>query len=366
MSRVSARIAACASARERAPTAPLHVLTWAAWLACASAMIMLTSNPLYITTIGLCGLAVYASHRQRAHRAMDYLLVAGIAIAVLTIPLNLLSGSSGSTVIAHVPTLRLPGWLGSVRFGGALTAESLVFAADRASGIAAMLAVAWAFNASVDHFRLLRHVPAALAQLGIVTTIALLLVPQTVAQAAALREARKVRGYRSSGFTTAVALTIPLLAGGLEQSVQRAESLDARGFGRLASRGRAWETMISGAGLVFAACGAFLFFGSNQRVVAIAMLAAGGIAIAGVLWRVSGRSAAVRLKSVRLAPADRLVLGTSIGAAAIFALARASGSGGLGYSPFPRLEVPAFGAIPVMACVLLLAPALFAATQEAR
>ena len=366
MSRASARTAARALVRERAPTAPLHVLTWAAWLACASAMIMLTSNPLYITTIGLCGLAVYASHHRRAHRAMDYLLVAGIAIAVVTIPLNLLSGSSGSTVIAHLPTLRLPGWLGSVRFGGGLTAESLVFAADRAAGIAAMLVIAWAFNASVDHFRLLRHVPAALAQLGIVTTIALLLVPQTLAQAAALREARIVRGHRSSGFRTAVAITIPLLAGALEQSVQRAESLDARGFGRLAHRGRAWETMVSSAGLVLAACGAFLFFGSNQRAGAIAMLAAGIIMIAGMFWRLSERSAAVHLKRMQLAATDRLVLGASAGAAAMFVLSRAIGSGGLSYTPFPHLEAPVFSAVPVIACVLLLAPALVAEAEEAR
>lgn len=338
---------------------PLQALTWALWLGCAVGMIMLTSNPLYITTIGLCGFVIYLVHRQRAHRPMDYLLLAGVGVAIITIPLNLVSGSSGYTAIAELPTLRLPGWLGSVRFGGTVTAESLVYAADRAASVAAIFAVAWGFNVSVDHFRLLRHVPAALVQLGIVTTIAVLLVPQTLAQAAALREARTARGYGRARLAGAVAMALPLLSGALEQSVQRAESLDARGFGRLASERTGRELAVATAALMLAAYGAFAFYSGAHKALALTALLGGAALVVAVLWQLGRRSTAAPLKQAALSAADRAVILASIAAITMFCAARATGTGALAYVPFPRLEAPAFSPVPVVACLLLILPALF-------
>jgi len=342
----------------------LHPLTWAAWLGAALAMVFLTSNPLYITIMGLAALLVYVSNRRREQRAMDYLLAGGVALAALTVPLNLLAGSSGATEIVALPSATLPRWLGSVTFGGDVTAESLVHAAGQAAGIATMMALVFAFNASVDHFRLLRHVPAGLAQLGIIITIGLLLIPETLTRAAALRESRALRGHRAGGGGATLAMALPLLSSALERSVQRAESLDSRGFGRLARRRGVVETLLAVAGVALAACGAFWAYYADAPALPLAAMAAGGAIVVAVVVRQGADSAAVRLPSPTMSAGDAVVVGACALALAVFAVSQALDAGGLTYMPFPEITAPSFSAIPALACLLMAAPALFPATER--
>ena len=75
----------------------LHPVAWAAWLCSGLAMVLITSNPLYITLIALAAAVVYVSQRRRGRRAIDLLLAGGVVFALVTIPLNLVTGSSGAT-----------------------------------------------------------------------------------------------------------------------------------------------------------------------------------------------------------------------------------------------------------------------------
>ena len=165
---------------------------------------------------------MYVGVRQ-GRSALDGFLILGWLFSLLSIPLNLVTGSSGTTELFTLPAVTLPGWLGSVTLGGAVTAESLMYAVDQALAVAAIISVVCAFNAGVDHFQLLRLTPPGLAQLGVVVTIGLLLVPETLTRAGTLREARMTRGL-SSGWTTAPTMLLPLLSDALERAVQRAES----------------------------------------------------------------------------------------------------------------------------------------------
>ncbi len=320
---------------------------------------MLTSNPLYLATLGLCALAVYAAWRRPERRALDTLLLVSIGVALLTLPLNLATGSSGATVLFTLPEIVLPGWLASVRFGGDVTAESMLFAATRALGLIAIIAMVCAFNAGVDHFRLLRLVPASMAQLGIILTVGVVLVPETIARAAALREARIVRGH-GGGMGTYIALLLPLLAEALERSVQRAESLDARGFGRLAAQ-RDPRTVI-----VVVACvagAAIAFFASYYVDHGSAAFASGaGLALVAVViaWRQGRTGGAVRMRRAPLLRPDIIVVAASGFAVATFMTMRQFGVGGLSYLPFPEVVIPEFGIAAAAGILLLAAPTLFA------
>mgnify|MGYP001566341676 CR=1 FL=1 len=340
-----------------------HPLAAATWLAAGLVMLFVTSNPFYTGTIGLCAIVVYIAHRRRDRRRLDLLLVIGVAFTALTVPLNLLTGSSGATPLFDLPTITLPGWLASVRFGGTVTAESLVYAVAQATGIAAIVALVCAFNAAVDHFRLLRLVPPGLAQLGIIVTIGLLLIPETLVRAAALHEARIVRGHHR-GLRALPSLVLPLLAEALERSVQRAESLDARGFGRLSSHRGGVEALVAVAGIVSAAFGAFAYHYSYMHALSLVCLVAGGAAVAIVVWRQSRAGGAVRMRHSAMSAADVAVMCAACIGVSMFIALRVLGAGGLTYVPFPTLYVPPFEVAPAIACLLLLAPVVRSTGSE--
>ncbi len=338
--------------------ASLHPLSWGVWLACALIMVFLTSNPLHTVTIALCGLLVYFSGRSRGPQPLDYLLLLGLLFALLTVPLNLVMGSSGNTEMFSLPSLSFPRWLGGVTFGGTVTAESFVYALGRAASLGAILALVAAFNAGVDHFRLLKHLPAGLAQVGLICSIGLMLVPATLSRAQTLREARLVRGYPRSAFRSFPAIALPLLTDALERSVQRAESLDARGFGRIGVEVKAYEGFAGVAAVTLAAVGAFAYYYSGLHLTALSLLALGGAGLLVVLLRQNARSKAVRPSGPSPSLGDLAAIGGAVAALAIFVFLRVNGSGELSYLPFPDVAWPSYHPLAAGACLMLLAPAL--------
>ncbi len=356
-------VARVLSSDTRAASQGLHPAVWAAWLVAGSTMVFLTSNPFYIGVIGLCAAVVYAAHRTYARRALDALLLISLVIAPLTIPLNLLTGSSGATVLFDLPSVTFPSWLAGVTLGGTVTSESLVYAATRAASIATIAALVCAFNAAVDHFRLLKLAPPSLAQLGIIVTVAALLVPETLARAASLREARIVRG-RDAGLRALPSLLLPLLAEALERSIQRAESLDARGFGRLAVQRGSGDGVVAVFGVAIATIGAFAYYYGAPTPVAFAGLVGGTLVTLAVVVRRGRDGALVAMRRQSMTRRDIGVLGATVAATAIFVAARVTGSGGLAYLPFPELIAPEFDPILAAAALLLLTPGVVALMSE--
>lgn len=321
-------------------------------------MTLLTSNPLYHATIALAALAVYAS--GRSSRAFDVFLVVGLLFATLTVPLNLATGSSGPTELLTLPSLQLPGWLGSVQLGGDITGESLLFTIDSALALMAVVCIAAAFNASVDHGQLIKMTPPAFAQLGVIVTVALVIIPEMISSVTAINEARAVRGHRMT-VRALPALFVAVLGDALERSVQRAESLEARGFGALADPPRAREWAAAAAALATCAVCAFawyyypdwrwLFAGAGIAAVAAMLL---------VIRRLGARHGATRLWQPSLGAADWVLMSTAAAGFVVFWAMRAGGWGAINYVPFPAVAVPPYHALAAAACAALLAPVVYA------
>ena len=335
---------------------------WLAWLLAASVAVFLTSNPFYLATACLVGLVVYSSlPRSERSRAYGLILKLGLFFALLSIPFNVLTGSSGATPLLTLPRLAFPDWLGGVVLGGDVTAEALVYAACRvALRLIALLLFAVSFNLSVDHYRLLRLMPLALRQLGVVVTVAVLLIPQTFAQARAVAEAQRLRGRRLKGVGSVMAVAVPLLAGALERAVQRAESLDARGFGAAQSPSGStpWAAkLLVPASAVLVICGAFAYFYyPDDRPIALAAIVLGLAAGLAALWR-QGRGVPVtRYQHEPLGRLSLYVAGCSLLAMALLVALRLAGVGDVGYYPYPEVTAPAFHPVGVLAILLLLAP----------
>jgi energy-coupling factor transport system permease protein len=336
----------------------LHAGAWLAWLTAASATAFLTSNPLYVSLGLLAVSGVWlAAPDSPKKRMMWPVVLIGLFFSLTSIPLNVLTGSSGSTELISVPELRFPGWIGGVPFGGSITGEALVAATARAITISTLVVAAAAFNGAIDHFRLVRLAPRSLAHAMLVLTIAILVVPQAIEHWRRVAEARRLRGREGRGLRAIPALLLPVLEGALERSVQRAESLEARGFGA-GVRTADWRLSIVGvAGVGLCVWGAFaqFYYGGGFAPMALLIFGAGLVALAVVR---TGGTKPDRLRIDRTSARDAFVMCAAALSVVLVLALRVAGAGDVSYLAYPKLTAPAFHPIGALAFVLLIAPAL--------
>lgn len=343
----------------------LHAGAWLVWLLAISAFVLLTSNPLYITLALLAAAGAYLAVRDTPKgRAMTPFVLLGLALAVLSVPFNLLTGSTGDATLVELPSLTFPDWLGGVTLGGEATAEALVAAGTRALSIATLVLAAAAFNGGVDHFRLLRLAPPGLSHVMLVFTIAALVVPQGFAQAKAVAEGRRLRGRPGRGLRAVPALVLPVLQGALERSLQRAESLDARGFGGGRGAPSQWTALAGVAGLGLAAWGAFSHFYAGSGILSSVAMAVGAALVAATLYSGGARRRSF-LRVDRLTDRDRLLLACAALSLALVLALRLADAGDVTYLPYADLALPDFHPAGAVAAALLLAPALLHSSARA-
>jgi energy-coupling factor transport system permease protein len=219
----------------------LHPVAWWVWgvgLATAAAH---TTNPwLLLLIVAVAGWVVI---ERREVGALDsfrpFLLIGLFAIAlrvVLTIVLG--NGVPGQVVLVDLPQVRLPSWFAGLRLGGAVTLESVVAAAIDGLRLATTLACLGAANALASPRRLLRYAPATLYDIGTAVVVALTFAPALVDLAGRVRAARRLRGHSGRGLRELARLAVPVLEGALDRSLDLAASMESRGYGRTAVRGR--------------------------------------------------------------------------------------------------------------------------------
>lgn len=219
----------------------LHPVAWWVWgvgLATAAAH---TTNPwLLLLIVAVAGWVVI---ERREVGALDsfrpFLLIGLFAIAlrvVLTIVLG--NGVPGQVVLVDLPQVRLPSWFAGLRLGGAVTLESVVAAAIDGLRLVTTLACLGAANALASPRRLLRYAPATLYDIGTAVVVALTFAPALVDLAGRVRAARRLRGHSGRGLRELARLAVPVLEGALDRSLDLAASMESRGYGRTAVRGR--------------------------------------------------------------------------------------------------------------------------------
>jgi energy-coupling factor transport system permease protein len=200
-----------------------------------------TTNPwLLLLIVAVAGWVVI---ERREVGALDsfrpFLLIGLFAIAlrvVLTIVLG--NGVPGQVVLVDLPQVRLPSWFAGLRLGGAVTLESVVAAAIDGLRLATTLACLGAANALASPRRLLRYAPATLYDIGTAVVVALTFAPALVDLAGRVRAARRLRGHSGRGLRELARLAVPVLEGALDRSLDLAASMESRGYGRTAVRGR--------------------------------------------------------------------------------------------------------------------------------
>ncbi|MEO8899193.1 MAG: energy-coupling factor transporter transmembrane component T [Candidatus Dormibacter sp.] len=263
---------------------------WAAWSAASLVVVLTSTNPAYRALVLLIALNVLLSLRRR-DAAMRPLLVATAVAVVLATLLNTVLSHTGNHVVVTIPSA-VPG------IGGPITVEAVVYGVDVALGIAAAVLSLAPLSRVLHPHELLDAFPAPLQRTAALTGSAINLVPAVMRNAVAISEAQRMRGGAGTRLRDWHAVAAPVLLSALDESIQLAEAMEARGFG------------------------------SGPRT---------------------------RFATARMDAASVLVIVCSVAAVVVTVVARVSGSLPDWY-PFPSVTVPELAVLPVAACILLTAP----------
>lgn len=349
----------------------MHTLTWLIWLLAALIAATLAPNPLYLALLFLAAVQVFLACRGDSPLARSFGLFmrvgAVVFVGYVLFALVTVGGARGATVLLDLPALRLPDFLGGLVLGGPITAEALAWGATRGLGIWALMAAFGVFNALIDHHRLLRMAPRSLFHAGLAITIAVSFVPALLRAIGEIGQAQRARGHRFGGPRSWVALAAPLLAGSLEKSVQLAESLDARGYGRAAPAPAGQQAaLFAGALLLAGGLLLWLYYGRAQTPAAVTMASAGGVCLGLAMRAIGRRVPRSQYRRERWRRRDTLTVAAAVTSALLIIGLRLTGAGGLVYYPFPQIVAPAFDLWAGLALLLLAAPALLGRPLAAR
>lgn len=346
-----------------------HVGAWGLWLTGAMLFALSTRNPFYLALLMLVALVVnraltsYAERRDTGQvsevgsgqRSGGVLLRAVVLISLVVALFKGMSLHLGATVL-----FTLPEWIPVL--GGPVTLEALASSGIDALTILTVLAVFVAFSAGADYYALLRSVPPFMHQAGLVTSIGITFVPQTVTRFREIREAQALRGHRVRRVGDLVPLLVPLLAGGMERSMDLAEAMEARGFSRSPGAARTISPVVVQLGLVLGlGCvlvgGALFAFAPALPWLAWLVVGAGVTLIAVTLRSIGARAKRSRYRKTVWRDSDTaLALASAAVLAGLFAF-RSLAPSLLAYTPFLRISMPPFDVSVAATIAGLLAPA---------
>ncbi|HET7397468.1 MAG TPA: energy-coupling factor transporter transmembrane component T [Intrasporangium sp.] len=341
-----------------------HPAAWWLWGLGLAAAASRTTNPvLLLLVVGVCVLVVTERRDPAAPNPLPAFLVVGGAILALRLAATVVLGNGvhGSTVVVTLPRVPLPEWAASVRLGGPVTVESLLYAVGDGLRLGAILACVGAANALASPRRLLRYLPATLYDVGTAVVVGLTFAPQLLADAQAVRAARALRGHGGRGLRETARLAVPVLETAFERSLGLAASMESRGYGRAVRStpgSRRLASTLALLGLLGVLAGLYgLLDASVGGVLGLPLLLV-GVLLAGASLAV-GAAREERTGHRRDAWAWTETLTVLAGAAAAAVLVVATLSGWPGVVPEQRAALPPLPLLAVAGILVAAAPARF-------
>jgi energy-coupling factor transport system permease protein len=312
----------------------LDVRAWSIWLVILLAVALLNRNPFYQGLIAFWILITWPAGKSSTGFGLRGVAVfTAIALTFSTL-FNALTVHTGETVLFSIPG-ELP------LVSGNITLEAASYGASSGLTISLIILIVARFSMAVDYASLLRRVPAIFFELGLIVSIGFTLVPAMVRAWHDIRQSQALRGHQVSGVRDLPPLLVPLFVSGLERALSLAEAMEARGYAR---RGvRTIPTVVS-LSMVMALLLALSLVLTNTFLGLEGPLFLGGLVLAGFLFwlafrhlqqnspRSSYRHGTWTWRENLTCLAILIFLGAFLLADGML----------LSFSPYPRLDWPAF------------------------
>jgi len=339
------------------------------WLGSALVVVSTTRNPLYLVELLLIALVVSFGIEGDAPAPWRPGPRFGLFLIGFSTLFNGLSSHFGRTVLLSLPS-------GLPLVGGPVTLEALVYGAINGLVLLTMLLLFVVFNQALPAHRMVRLVPRAFHEAGVVLSVAMTYLPATRRSLRQIREAQAVRGHQVRSWRDWLPLWMPLLVSGLERAFQLAEAMVARGFGAMADRALPLGVragLVGGLSALLTGQVLAAFYPSLRG--AASLLLAAGVALLGLsLWWAGRRVPYTPYRSPGWGWREGVTLAGALLTLAVvvwpgLGIACAGEQGGLllvgcrkarFYNPYPRFVLPPFDPLAGLALLGLLLPALIA------
>lgn len=333
----------------QAAAPPLDARAWLVWVTVSATAVIVAQNPLYTLIVLLA--ALLARQNEGPGTGLNLPLVRlGSIILLFSTFFNLAWIRIGESVLWRLPA----GW---PLVGGPWTVEAAVFGLANGLLLFTLLVVFQSFGSNVGSGDLVRLMPGALRDLGVVLLIALTYVPETGRQLRRIQQAQAIRGHRLQGWRDWQPIVIPLLIGGLERAMAVAESMVARGYGATVNSRQRFPVQIGLLVGLTAVCGGWLVI-LWQQWWGWLLLCGGALWIAALVWQLGRRTPRTRYLQHPWRAADSLVVGTAVLVLLVIMLPF-PGANTLTYTPFPVLGAPPFHPLTGGVLTFLALPGLF-------
>jgi len=333
----------------------MHTYAWLVWTTAALITISVTRNPLYLILILFVLQIVFLLIAEQGDEEQLFVnpLKFTLFVVITTAIFNIFTNHFGETILFTVPG-KIP------LLSGVVTLEAFVYGLTNGLILSGMLTTFSVLNLALPMRSLIHLIPRAFYPIAIITSIAITFAPETRRQLNQVREAQAVRGLRVRGIKDWMPLAMPLLIGGLERSIQVAETMTARGF---ASTNEIkvpsiFRLSILG-GLLMIIVGWVISVTSMNTSLTFLLLILGSAGVILAFWWIGRQVPRSSYKKESWHPSDFFVILFSLLASAPFiwdipGVSKES----LYYVPYPRLSVPAFEPIIGILILGMLAPAI--------
>ena len=309
----------------------IHTWAWLAWIIAA----------LYLISF-LSLLLVSPKYNPK------FFLRFSILILLLSSILNIFISRFCDTIFFTIPeTIPL--------LGGPLSLEAAIYGFTNGLVLIGMFTIFTILNEAIPVHALVRLIPTAFQPIAVVTTIAISFVPNTQKQFFAIKEAQALRGQQLKGIKDWLPLFIPLLIGGLENAMQVAEAMTARGYVTNQTNQSFRSKLILLSSLVLIIIGWVLQLIESLKIIGLITLAA-GIGLLILLFAIYSPGQKRTSYTQEEWNFESIIYTLfSLLAVALFILP-IPGHDSLYYSPYPLLQMPELHLLQIAAGFLLFFP----------
>ena len=219
----------------RSTRSRIHPFAWWAWAIVLSVVLFISSEPWFAAGLVVASAILVRAYKEITPWSRSFVVAMKFIAVILLIRMAiaiLIGVPIPGTTIITLPTFQLPEWIAGIRLGGPVTTERLTSTLGEVMIIIGVVALFAAATSLTSPHRVIRAIPLAFYQLGLVLTIATSVFPQFVVAIRRITLARRLRGQEVRGLRHWRKIAIPLLEDALERSLDLAAAMESRGFGQ--------------------------------------------------------------------------------------------------------------------------------------
>lgn len=229
----------------------MHPLAWWLWGLLAATTAVISTNPILHVALISGVISVIMLNRSNGSWAYSISLLLRLAIFIIAfrIFIEILFGVHfGGPVLLTLPEIELPAWLGGINIGGEVGTTGILAAAIHGLKLATIVVAASSPAVLVPPNLLLKSMPNAIYEAGLVTVIALGFLPTLSSDAKRIKTAAALRGRPAKGVRENLKLLLPLIDSALSRAVALSNAMESRGFGK--TNGRKLSSTVIGISLI--------------------------------------------------------------------------------------------------------------------